>query len=350
MLILLDCRPLLEEAAGERSHIIFLAVATLARERGVEWIFVVDRSGREAALPLPADARVIRQGTLPGKIGWRRWYNHSIPRLARQHHADWVMLTGGIAAASSTARQCIWMPEAAGSARSSEEGWQHASLVFCFSEAVRSQASPEDAGKFVLIHPWPSATARPLSISEKETFRQAHTQGKEYFWADLTTAEEEGVVQLLKAFSLFKKRQLSNLQLVLAGSSLRPEGQLKKLIDTYKYRQDLHWWEPEFGKEAAYAQLFPFKKNTLGVPLLDAWKMEIPVIIGKETGLQELAGDSALAADLSDPASLAGHLMVLYKDEKLRRIQIDRGSARLPAFDARLSTDRLWAALSGQSG
>ncbi|HEY6900536.1 MAG TPA: glycosyltransferase [Puia sp.] len=322
MLILLDCRPLLEEEFGERSHIIFSSVAFLARERGVSWLFLVDLSGREDILEIPPGARVIKQGVLPGKIGRRRWYSSTIPRLAKKHSADWVMLTGGIAAAAPGERYVGLQPP----------------------------GQPEEAGKFILISPWPSEAVRPLSTEERDAFKQKHVQGKEFFWADAETAGEDGVVQLLKAFSLFKKRQLSNLQLVLAGSPLRREGELKKLLDTYKYRQDLHWWgpaeSPAGGREAAYAQLFPFKKKTLGTPLLDAWKAEVPVVVGKETSLPELAGDGALVADMSDPASMAGHLMVLYKDERLRRNLIEKGSARLQDFDARASADRLWAGLS----
>ncbi|MBS1662334.1 MAG: glycosyltransferase [Bacteroidetes bacterium] len=241
--------------------------------------------------------------------------------MATKYKADWIMLTEGVTAAPPAPGQPIWL---------------------------RPAASPQDAGNFLLIHPWPSEAAGPLDSAEKDIFKQTHTQGKEYFWADVEATDEEGIVRLLKSFSLFKKRQLSNLQLVLAGSRLRQEGSLKKLLDTYKYRQDLHWWPLAEGKGAAYAQLFPFKKKTVGIPLLDAWKAEVPVVIGSETGLQELAGDGALVADMNDPASMAGHLMVLYKDEKLRRSLIEKASARLPAFDARLSMDQLWAGLSGQ--
>ncbi|WP_431212507.1 hypothetical protein ACQ86N_43560 [Puia sp. P3] len=48
---------------------------------------------------LPAGFSVVARRAIPGKAGWRAWYDWLIPRLAKKYRADAVVLTGGIAAA-----------------------------------------------------------------------------------------------------------------------------------------------------------------------------------------------------------------------------------------------------------
>ncbi len=391
MLILLDCRPLLVGADSERSRFIFSAAEALSRDQAVRWLFLVDQSYQPHLIPKLTGSSVLVHRAFPGRMGWRLWYDWLIPRLAKKHKADWIMLTGGITAANlkiraktgaetggtmkaeigrtmGTIPQCVWMPEKANPAegrdylplypRRLRDSLLHASLLFCFSAADRSwlagQAEEPDPNKFVVVSAWPSEAAAPLSAEEKEEVKRQYAAGKEYFLADVGPAGEDGITQLLKSFSLFKKRQLSNLQLILAGRKPPPESELNHRLETYKYRQDIHWCElPDAGNRltgAAYALLFPFEKKTLGIPVLDAWKAEVPVIIGRGSGLSDWAGDGLLVADKADPASLAGHLMAVYKDEQLRRDLIEKGLSRVAVFDAQRSLAEIGAALTRVSG
>jgi glycosyltransferase involved in cell wall biosynthesis len=234
------------------------------------------------------------------------------------------------------------------------ESLSRVSLLFCFSAADRSwlegQVQGADPAKFEVVSAWPSEVAVPLSMAEKETIKQQYAAGKEYFLADVATSDEEGITQLLKSFSLFKKRQLSNLQLVLAGRKPSPESKLNDRLETYKYRQDIHWCEPADTEKqltgAAYALLFPFERRTLGIPVLNAWKAEVPVIVEKSSGFRDMAGEGALVADKGDPASLAGHLMAVYKDEELRKDLIGKGRLRVAEYSARETMAEIAAALS----
>jgi len=374
MRILLDCRPLLLAGSdSERSHFIFSIVAALGRDKGIEWVFVTDPSTSSAGLPVLAGSSVIVRRVFPGRIGWRLWYDRTLPRLAKKNNADLLMLTGGISAAAGTVPQCLWMPEQADPSAGGDylslyprrlgDSLRRAALVFCFSAADRSWlegqlrrtkdehsvsggAKRGDGQKLVDLPAWPSGKATPLATDERERIKQAYAAGKEYFLADAAMADADGVVQLLKSFSLFKKRQHSNLQLILTGRKPPPESELNSRLETYKYRQDIHWYEDINVEtrlaDAAYALLFPFEKKTLGFPLLNAWAAEVPVIVGKGAGLTEWAGDGVLVADPKDAASLAGHLMSVYKDEQLRRGLIEKGRSGVSAFDMQRSLALVW--------
>lgn len=371
MLILLDCRPLLAEGMdSERTRLIFSAAAALSRDKAVKWLFLADPSGQQQYIPAIPGSSVLVHRALPGRMGWRLWYDWLIPRLAKKHKVELIMLTGGVAASaatigSRTIPQCLWMPEHANPAEGTghwplytarlRDSLSRAALLFCYSETDRSWLAGQgiDPGTFRVVRAWPSEEASPLSIDEKEAIKKEYTGGKEYFLADVRASDDGGITQLLKSFSLFKKRQLSNLQLLLAGRRPSPGSRLSQQLETYKYRQDIRWCErDDAGRRcaaAAYALLFPAQRKTLGIPLLDAWKAEIPVIIGTNSGFRNMAGDGVLVADMSDPAALAGHLMAVYKDEQLRRDLIRKGRSRVAAYSRQESLAEIAAAVHGVS-
>jgi glycosyltransferase involved in cell wall biosynthesis len=368
MLILLDCRPLQYAGPGsERSRFILAAAAALARDKAVKWLFVVDHTFRPGMLDGMSGDSVLVRRAMPGSFGWRWWYDRQIPRLARQYRADMVMLTGGITAKLSGIPQCLWMPERADPGENGNgrlypsiyrsrlaAGLQRAAVIFCFSGRDRDWLAGYRPGVEEKILVLPAAMEEdaglkgPLADAEKEEIKRRYVRGKEYFLADLAGAGEEDVINLLKAFSLFKKRQQSNMQLLLTGGINGSAGVIRQRLETYKYREDVHWQEDgpaaEDGRvsRAAYAALLLFDGHTLGAPLLNAWAAGVPVIAADGSLLQEIAGDAALPAGAGDPASLAAQLMRIYKDETGRMDLIRRGLDRRGAYSRRRSIDALW--------
>jgi glycosyltransferase involved in cell wall biosynthesis len=214
-------------------------------------------------------------------------------------------------------------------------------------ESLISGSRPR-AEKVHLIRPWLPASIAPLRDGERTAIKNDFAQGREFFFADVSDTGKEGMLYLLKAFSIFKKRQLSNLQLLIAGD---PAEEIKEKLETYKYRQDVHWClvsDVRSGRvpAAAYAVLYLFGNDSPGSPVLEAWATGVPVLVTAGARLAEMAGDAALAAAAGDPTALAGHLMSIYKDEALRGRLIQRGFSRLPEFAVGETVDRVWAVIN----
>ena len=362
MLILLDGRPLQYAAPDdERSFLILSVTRSLAREHGVKWLVLVDHTWRPGSLPGIAEEQVLVKRALPGRAGWRLWYDWQIPRLVRKHRPDRVMLTGGIAAGPLPAPQSVWMPVCANPKETKSRMTLYASRLretlrrgesfFVFSEKDRdwlSSGSRPGKEMFTVITPWPSATVTPLSAGDRAVIKDKFAQGREFFFADASDTGEEGMLYLLKAFSIFKKRQLSNLQLLIAGD---PGEEIKEKLETYKYRQDVHWCRVSEVRDgrvpaAAYAVLYLSGNDSPGAPILEAWASGVPVLVTARARLAEMAGDAALAAGAEDPTALAGHLMSIYKDEVLRSRLIEKGFSRLPEFAVGGTISRVWAVIN----
>ncbi len=380
MLVLLDCRPL--QNAGpdnEKSRFILTCAALLSIEQEVKWLFLVDHRYHPGTLPFPLSAQYPGPGlplpvnspplpvgqpplsgalasgkaptgallirrALPGRAGWKVWYEGQIPRLAKKYKADLIMTTAGIAAAAVRIPQCVWMPPRPNPNPST---LQRAAAIFCFSEKDKSSlsAAPE---KIVVVSGAPDPFVTPLSPAEKSQARISWAEGKEYFLANITSAPLPDVVNLLKAFSLFKKRQHSNMHLVLLGAPVEKQGQLSNRLSSYKYRQEVQWLEQPSDNDrvqlsgASYATLFLSGDDAPGLSLLNALKAGVPVMTPPGSFLAEIAGDATLPAAPDDPTALAGQLMRIYKDESFRGSLIAKGQDRLLASGSCRPIDTIW--------
>jgi glycosyltransferase involved in cell wall biosynthesis len=359
MRILLDCRPL--QSAGpeaERSRLIFSAAAALSVE-GVEWLLVADRRYRPGLFPaLPG--RVVICRVMPGRAGWRFWYDRQIRRLSREQGVDMLWLTGGISVTGVGVPTCLWMPERADPAdgvglrgyaaiyrRRLKVSLERAAAVVCYSDRDRAWLegiASEGKEKIRVLRAVADEPIGVLAEDEKEKIKSERTEGKEYFLADLTGCDEKAVVDLLKAFSLFKKRQQSGMRLVLTGGMGSPKVIMERL-KTYKYRQDVDWsvGYPDGGTTAladgtaelagaAYAVLLPVEGSSLGLTLLNAWKSGVPVIAVDGGLMEEMAQGAVLGMASGDPASMAGQMMRIYKEEDLRKELIGKGFERLKVY------------------
>ncbi len=308
MLILLDCRPLQRAGTDSEKTRFILACATeLAVRQGVEWLYLLDEKG--GSLPLPEGATRLFRKTFRGGAGDKIWYDWLIPRLARRHKVQLVMTTGGRMADSGKLPQRCWKQSGKG-------------LFLSY------------AGTDIPVLPAPDEWVTPLSAEDRERVKREVAEGKEYFFADITGVGASGVVNLLKAFSLFKKRQLSNMKLVLSGAASVDK------LDSYKYRQDVCLYSGTGREqvEGAYAVVSLPRRDSLGIAVLNAWKARVPVISSDD-------GEGVMRVPVDDPGALADALKSLYKDEGFRKELIGKGTLRVADFSLQQSVATIWDAI-----
>ena len=319
MLILLDCRPLQRPGPdSEKTRFLLSCAAGLTVQEGVHWLFLLDEGGKR--LSLPAGEKVAAR-----KVLW------PVARIVRKHHADLIMMTDGRLAGGTKAPQCCWIPGKADGRMMEKMG--AAKAVFCFGDKPDREVFPG----VHMVPPAPDEGITPLSMEAREAVKERVADGKEYFYTDIAGAPQSGVINLLKAFSLFKKRQLSNMKLVLAGEG--DQGIAEKL-DSYKYRQDVSLVAK--GEEdvsgGAYGAISLERRGSLGLDVLNAWKAHVPVITSASR-------EGVLRVPADDPASLADGLKSLYKDEKLRNGLIEKAALSVADLSLRQSVTTIWDAI-----
>jgi len=82
----------------------------------------------------------------------------------------------------------------------------------------------------------------------------------------------------------------------------------------------------------AAALCYPSRSEGFGLPVLDAFVCETPVITSNRTSLPEVAGDAALLVDPDDPAAIAAAIDAIVRDPAVRDRLRRAGSRRVQDF------------------
>jgi len=298
-------------------------------------------------------------------ILWKYWYDVKIPIALKKIKADVFISPDGYCSLSTGISQCLIIhdlgflhyPEAYKKSHiryfksNTSKFLDKAETVvtvskFSKDDILSHYAVP--ASKIHVIYNGVKEVFHPISFDEKTSIKQKYTNSTEYFFYSGAVQPRKNLVNLLKAFSVFKKRLQSSMKLVICGRLAWKNEEFLQLINTYKYRSDivLSRYVPE--KElsllmgAAYALVYPSLFEGFGVPVVEAMKSGVPVLTSEGTAMQEIAGDAALYFDPMDYMDIADKMMLIYKDEKLRNQLIAAGSTMSTNYDWNQSADKLW--------
>ncbi len=299
---------------------------------------------------------------------WKYWYDFKLPAVLRKYKADVFFSPDGFCSLRTRIPQCLVIhdlaflhfpqgipsPQRRFYKRYTPDFIRKARTlitVSAFSKANILHQYPEAAGKTSVVYNGIRSIFQPLPYEKRQTVRQQYTNGKEFFLCTGSVHPRKNGMNLLKAFSLFKKRQHSSMKLVLAGRLAWKYDSFLESLKTYKYRDDviLTGYIPEEELAAltasAYALVYPSFYEGFGLPVAEAMQSGVPVITSADSAMQEIAGDAALYADPHDIGSIAEQLKRIYKDETLRSELVKRGQEQARKFNWDMAAAQCWKAI-----
>lgn len=192
---------------------------------------------------------------------------------------------------------------------------------------------------------------QPATTGNNEIIKEAYADGYEYFLFPVTAYTKDHFVNVLKAFSLFKKRQKSNMKLLVIGAFKHQLDNVTDKLKSFKYRDDVRLLHNINFEEAAkiysagYAVLFPCNAEVFAVEILQAMQCEVPVITSNTKSIAELGEDALLYADAFNPQDIAEQIKTIFKDEQLRSNLINAAKQKAEAYNAQTTTAMLWQAI-----
>ncbi|MES1224189.1 MAG: glycosyltransferase, partial [Bacteroidota bacterium] len=94
---------------------------------------------------------------------------------------------------------------------------------------------------------WPVTVIKPacrnvineLPWAEAESIKTQYTGGRSFFLFAGNISDQHQLIELLKSFSVFKKWQQSNMQLVIAGYTTGETEAFEEKLQHYKYKSDV---------------------------------------------------------------------------------------------------------------
>ncbi len=158
-----------------------------------------------------------------------------------------------------------------------------------------------------------------------------------------TLEKRKNIPALIRAFKMVKQSGFPNLKLVLVGKASNKVtfDDSEAIIDTINQEQlsrdvvltgYLNDDEVQAIYQKAKLYVFPSINEGFGIPVLEAFKYKVPVVIANNTCLPEVAGLGAKSFDPFEVTDIAQTITLLLNDEALRQSYIEKGNAQLQNF------------------
>ncbi|MBK8784967.1 MAG: glycosyltransferase family 4 protein [Chitinophagaceae bacterium] len=277
------------------------------------------------------------------------WFNYRIPAILRKYNADVFVSLEGICSLRTKVPQCLLLsdlsflnyPELL---KKSQAGFyrkftsaflakaKSIATVSAFSKSLLASRYKINAEEIAVIKPAIDANFTPIDWEEKELVKEKYAEGKAYFLFSGNSSQRSNLINLLKAFTFFKKRQKSNMMLLIAGNA---DEAFKKELKTYKLRNEVKLLEglDKAGlakiTAAAYAMVYPVFYDDMALAALQALQCNVPLVMSDSGSLPAVFGEAALYVNPESFEDIAQKMMLVFKDEDKAKELVKAGNELL---------------------
>jgi glycosyltransferase involved in cell wall biosynthesis len=366
MRIAVDARFLQAEDKPElRDFTKEVFVRLSAQHKEHDFIFFTD-SGSNGAVRLPKNVATVTITPKPTNVFlYEWWYNTKLALAIKKCTADLFIATYGLGSLTISIPQVLilrdlaflhtraYFPENSYSfyRRSTSRFIKRSTAIVTLSNFIKEELSKHYKVNEQIIQVIGSGTDtsfKPIKWEEREAIKEQFAEGWEYFVFTGGLHPPANLLNVLKAFSIFKKWQKTNMKLVVTGTFGPAFEKFLEKLDSYKYRnevfikKDVSQVELSQIVAASYAMIFPSSYEGFAVPVLNALQCHVPVITSKNGSMSEIAGDAALYVDPSSPEEIAEQMKKIYKDENLRNRMIAEGRLKSELYTWDNTAALLW--------
>ncbi len=333
-----------------------------------QFVFISDRKHDLPFIKAPNIVEVVTGPVTKHPLLLKFWFNIKVPAVLRKYKADVFVSCEGIISLSTKVPQCMLLQDLAflqqtsfitksniGFYKKNTPKFLATAKSIITTSAWMKQAVitqyNTNAAAIGIIPAGADENFIPISEEEKVAIKNKYTEGKEYFLYTGDIHPANNIVNLLKAFSIFKKRQQTGMKLILAGKLSPGFQSFKKSIASYKYKNDVVWLE-----DVATSDLIQITATAYGLinislyqgfnsSILQAMQCAVPVIIATDNSTQDLPDGAALYTDANDISAVADKMKMLYKDENLRKELIQKGSIAAREYNWDKTAGLFWESI-----
>jgi len=178
-----------------------------------------------------------------------------------------------------------------------------------------------------------------LLVREDGTEAKISQAYKSYLFYVGTTRVHKNMKNLLKAFEIAIKQLPENIQLVISGNETYLDEADKVIIDRINKPYQRIFFTGFVSNahlqhlfKNADAFIFPSLSEGFGIPILESFYFEKPILCSNTTSLPEIAGNAALYFDPLIPTSIADSIVLFYSNSAISENLVQLGKERLKLF------------------
>ena len=217
-----------------------------------------------------------------------------------------------------------------------------------FSKADLVKQYGIDSSKIDVVYNGANEKLTAISEDKKVLIRTRFTEGNPYFVFVGATPPRKNIINLFKAFDLFKSQNSNTYKLVLVGAKKWWSDAIRESYENMQYKSDVIFTGRVSTADlndllaASEAMTYVSIFEGFGIPLLEAMWCETAIITSNCTSMPEVAKDAAILVDPFLPQSIANGMQSIVSNPELRNRLIANGRIRRQDFSWDLSAQKLW--------
>jgi glycosyltransferase involved in cell wall biosynthesis len=202
--------------------------------------------------------------------------------------------------------------------------------------------------KISVVYNGANESFKPVGNSVKEETRKKYTDGCPYFIFVGALHPRKNLARLFKAFDYFKDLHKTDIKLLVVGNKKFWTSEIQNAYEGMRYADEVIFSgrmpADELHKAVASARALTYVSyfEGFGIPIIESYRCDTPVVTSNVTSMPEVAGDAAVLVDPFSVKSIARGLEKVAFDEELRTVLIEKGRQRRQDFTWEKSAEQLW--------
>lgn len=222
-----------------------------------------------------------------------------------------------------------------------------------FSKLDISKRYNIDPNKIDVVYNGSKEMFYPRSDEQKQEYRNKHTLGHPFFIFVGMIHPRKNLANQLKAFDLFRSRSENPLhKFYIVGKTWILDEELKLTLSTMKFIDDVIFAGRIPAQDlvtaiaSATAIMYVSLFEGFGIPILEGFCTETPVITSNTSSMPEVAGDAALCVSPTNIDEIESAMSKIIQNPNLKNELIENGRKRKLIFTWDKTAELLWESLT----
>lgn len=218
---------------------------------------------------------------------------------------------------------------------------------FSKQDIIKNYQIPEN--KIDVVFNGSKEIFKVLTEKEKQDVRSIYSNDNPYFLFVGSLHPRKNLINQLKAFELFRINNSKSFhKFLIVGEKWIWDKEHEQVLDKMMYKNEVVFTSRINDDKlalvvgAADCLLYVSKFEGFGIPILEAFSSEVPVITSNTTSMPEVGGSAVLYVNPDNDKEISEAMQLIISNVELRNSLIEKGKDRLKLFNWDNTAQLFW--------